>query len=65
MTKEERMKMTEKEKIERENKNYEKFQNKIKRLTVFAHDKRMFSRMEYQMAKRKEALKNKKNEKKS
>jgi len=65
MTKEERMNMTEKEKMERENRNYEKFQNKVNRLTEFVHDKRMFSRMEYQMEKRKEALKNKKAENKS
>lgn len=40
-------------KEEREAKNYEKFKTRIKRLTPYAHDKRMFSRMETE--RRKEA----------
>lgn len=33
-------------KLEKEIKEYQKFKNKVTRLTPYAHDKRMFARME-------------------
>lgn len=48
--------MNKKEKVVdpvKEAREYEKFQAKVRRLTAYGHDKRIFSRMEYQ--KRKEA----------
>ena len=40
---------------------YKKFKDKVNRLTEFAHNKRMFSRMEYQKRKKMEEAKIKKN----
>ena len=52
--------MEEKRRLTKEEKEaieYEKFKNKVNRLTEYAHDKRMFSRMEYQKKKEEESRK--------